>query len=161
MTDYYESSDITRVVRIAHGTNRGLFFGFGAIVKFGEILDDLKPSCVGFVSSPTAYQKCGLWDTITKALAERGIEYLHYNGISTNPTVEQIDEAVDLFRAKYGPGFLVCGIGADPHAILRRRCLFFLSTLITKLESFIRVSSSLSAAQACSGQPNSRNWDGV
>ncbi|KAE8302623.1 Alcohol dehydrogenase 3 [Giardia duodenalis] len=111
MTDYYESSDITRVVRIAHGTNRGLFFGFGAIVKFGEILDDLKPSCVGFVSSPTAYQKCGLWDTITKALAERGIEYLHYNGISTNPTVEQIDEAVDLFRAKYGPGFLVCGIG--------------------------------------------------
>ena len=107
MTDYYETFDIEKVVRIAHGTNRGLFFGPGAIAKFGEILDDLKPSCVGFVSSPTAYQKCGLWDTITKALAERKIEYLHYSGINTNPTIEQVDEAVSLFRAKYNKDFLV------------------------------------------------------
>lgn len=111
MTDYYGTFDIKRVIRITHGTNSGLFFGFGAITKFGEILDDLKPSCVGFVSSPTAYQKCGLWNTILNALTERGIEYLQYSGVNTNPTVEQIDEAVTLFKPKYNKNFLVCGIG--------------------------------------------------
>lgn len=60
MPGCYESYDIERITRLVHGTSKGLFFGYGAIRMFGEILDDLKPSCVGFVTSPTAYKKCGL-----------------------------------------------------------------------------------------------------
>ena len=146
MTDYYETFNIEKVVRIAHGTNRGLFFGPGAIAKFGEILDDLKPSCVGFVSSPTAYQKCGLWDTITKALAERKIEYLHYSGINTNPTIEQVDEAVSLFRENTTRTSLCVGSVAALRATLRRQCLLSLSTPTRRHESSTKVSSSLNAA---------------
>lgn len=96
MGDFYEEFDISHVVRLTHGTKKGLYLGYGAIAKFGEALDDLKPSCLGFVTSPSAYKKCGLWDTIASELEKRGIPYLHYDKIMTNPTVEALTEAVEL-----------------------------------------------------------------
>ncbi|TNJ27433.1 Alcohol dehydrogenase 3 [Giardia muris] len=111
MPGCYESYDIERITRLVHGTSKGLFFGYGAIQMFGEILDDLKPSCVGFVTSPTAYKKCGLWSTITEQLAARKIPHLIYDKVTSNPTVEMADEAVKLFRTKYDKNFVVCSIG--------------------------------------------------
>ncbi|TNJ28776.1 Alcohol dehydrogenase 3 [Giardia muris] len=108
---YYESYDIERITKLVHGTSKGLFLGYGAIQKFGEIIDDLKPSCIGFVTSSTAYKRCGAWDVIETAMNERGIPHLLYDKISTNPMVEMIDEAVALFRSKYDENFVVCSIG--------------------------------------------------
>lgn len=108
---YYESYDIERITRLIHGTSKGLFLGYGAIQKFGEILDDLKPSCIGFVTSSSAYKRCGAWDVIETMMKERGIPHLLYDKVTTNPTVEMIDEAVTLFKEKYDEDFMVCSIG--------------------------------------------------
>ena len=111
MGDFYEEFDISRVVRLTHGTKKGLYLGYGAIAKFGEALDDLKPSCMGFVTSPQAYKKCGLWNTVLAELEKRNIPYLHYDKIMTNPTIEVLTEAVGLFSSKYDQNFVVCSIG--------------------------------------------------
>ncbi len=84
--DYYEAADITQVHKLVHGTKKGLYLGFGAINKIGEILDDMKPSSIGFITSPSAYLKCGLWETILEAMKARNIPYLLYDKIMTNPT---------------------------------------------------------------------------
>ena len=69
----------------------------------------MKPSCVGFVTSPTAYKKCGVWEPILKAL--NGTPYLLYDKIMTNPTTTVVDEAVALFKPKYDENFLIISIG--------------------------------------------------
>lgn len=109
--DYYENADINKVVKLVHGTKKGCYFGIGAISKFADIMDDLKPSCVGFVTSPTAYLKSGAWETIMKVLKERNIPYLHYNKIMTNPTTTVCDECVKMFSEKYDKNFVVISIG--------------------------------------------------
>ena len=99
--DYYENFDINQTVKLIHGTKKGLFFGPGAMSKIGEILDDMKPSCVGFVTSPSAYKKCGAYELILKALEERKVPHLLYDKIMTNPTTTVVDEAVKMFKPKY------------------------------------------------------------
>ena len=84
--DYYENADIDQVVKLIHGTRKGLFFGFGAVQKINEILDDMKPSYIGFVTSPGAYKISGAWGVIFEALKKRNIPYLHYDKVTTNPT---------------------------------------------------------------------------
>ena len=62
--DYYENADIDNVVKLVHGTRKGLFLGFGAVQKINDILDDIKPSYVGFVTSPGAYKNSGAWHKV-------------------------------------------------------------------------------------------------
>ena len=109
--DYYENADIDQVIKLVHGTRKGLFMGFDAVQKINDILDDMKPSCIGFVTSPGAYKVSGAWDVILEATKKRGIPYLHYDKIMTNPTCEAVDEAVKLFKPKYDKDFLVITIG--------------------------------------------------
>ena len=109
--DYYENYDINSIVRLIHGTKKGVFLGFNAISKIGEILDDMKPSCVGFVTSPGAYKKCGVWEPLMEALTQRKVPFLHYDKIMTNPTTTVVDEAVALFKPKYDEKFLIISIG--------------------------------------------------
>lgn len=71
----------------------------------------MKPSCIGFVTSPTAYKKCGAWEVIQKELKARNIPYLHYDKIMTNPTTTAVDEAVKMFAERYDDRFMVCSIG--------------------------------------------------
>ena len=86
--DYYENADINQVVKLVHGTRKGLFMGFGAVQKINDILDDMKPSCVGFVTSPGAYKISGAWDVILEAIKKCSIPYLHYDKVTTNPTCQ-------------------------------------------------------------------------
>ncbi|CAL6017370.1 Alcohol_dehydrogenase [Hexamita inflata] len=109
--DYYENVDINQTVKMIHGTKKGLFFGFDAIKKIADIFDDMKPSCIGFITSPGAYKKCGVWETIMEAVAARKIPYIHYDKIMTNPTTTVVDEAVAMFKPKYDEHFLVISIG--------------------------------------------------
>lgn len=71
----------------------------------------MKPSCIGFITSPTAYKKSGVWDVIVEALKKRNIPFIHYDKIMTNPTTEVVDEAVAMFKPKYDKNFAIMSIG--------------------------------------------------
>lgn len=58
------------------------------------ILDDLKPKCVGIVTSKSAYIKSGVWEKLTKMFDARNIRHLMYNKVSTNPTIDMVGECV-------------------------------------------------------------------
>jgi alcohol dehydrogenase class IV len=111
MTDYTETVDINNVVTLKYGTKKGCFFGCGAIEKFAAICDDLKPSCVGFVSSKSAHVRSGAFAVLERILGEKNIPYLIYNKVVSNPMTDSIDECVKLFREKSDENFVVCTIG--------------------------------------------------
>lgn len=71
----------------------------------------MKPSSVGFITSPGAYKKSGVWEPILEALKSRNIPYLHYDKVMTNPTTVVVDEAVAMFKPKYDDHFLIISIG--------------------------------------------------
>lgn len=89
-----------------------VYFGVGAIEKISDILKDIKTKGIDkvlVVSGKSAYKKTGAWDVVEKKLAENGIGFINYDGVTPNPTVDQIDEAKALaldFGAK-----AVIGIG--------------------------------------------------
>ncbi|EHR78112.2 alcohol dehydrogenase [Thermococcus litoralis DSM 5473] len=76
------------------------YFGVGAINKFYDIAKDLKENRdidkVLLVTGKSSYKKCGAWDVIKPALEKYGIEYVHYDKVGPNPTVDMIDEAKEM-----------------------------------------------------------------
>ncbi len=79
-----------------------VYLGAGAIKKINEIAKELKEDReilkVVVVTGKQAYKKSGAWDSIQKALNEKGMNYLLYDSITPNPTVDQIDEEAALAR---------------------------------------------------------------
>lgn len=76
-----------------------VYFGCGAIQKMNDIAAALKSrgiSKVMLVTSKNAYRGSGAWEPTVEALAQNGIEYVHFNGVIPNPTTENIDEAVKM-----------------------------------------------------------------
>ncbi|GIQ85397.1 deoxyribose-phosphate aldolase type I [Kipferlia bialata] len=110
-SSYYDGFDINNVVTLKYGTSKGCFFGCGAIEKFGDILDDLKPSCVGFVTSKGAYKRTGAWAVIQRIMGERNVPHLLFDKICTNPTGALVDECTEMFRSRFDENFVVCAIG--------------------------------------------------
>jgi len=78
------------------------YFGVGAIAKFRDVAKDLKEnrriSRVIIVTGRSSYRKCGAWDVVKPTLEENGIEYVHYDRVGPNPTVDMIDEAAEMGR---------------------------------------------------------------
>ncbi len=77
------------------------YFGVGAISKINDILDDLKKRGITklvFVTGKGSYKISGAWDVIEPALKEKGFEYVLYNKVGPNPTVDMIDEAAKMGR---------------------------------------------------------------
>ena len=111
--EYYDTFDINKVVTLKYGTKKNAcYLGVGALDKFGDILDAEKPTCIGFVTSKSAYHRCGAWEVVKAAMESRGIEHIIYDKITTNPTVAMIDECVEMFKPKYDKEkFMVCSIG--------------------------------------------------
>ncbi len=102
--------DINRVVQIRGGSVT--FFGIGAIDKFPEILDIYKGrglSRAAIITGRNSYRISGAWEKIEDVLSQKKIEYIHYDGIRANPSVDQIDEAVKRV-SDFKPQFVI-GIG--------------------------------------------------
>lgn len=62
------------------------------------------------------------WSEIETALSELKVEYLHFDGVIANPTVDQVDSAFELFKG-FSPGALIgiggrseggCGFACEP-----------------------------------------------
>ena len=73
------------------------YFGVGAIEKLSDILRNYKGQGIkraAVVTGRSSYRISGAWQRIEEALNEEGFEFGHFDGISPNPTVDQIDEAV-------------------------------------------------------------------
>lgn len=90
---------------------KGLFFGVGAVAKLGEILDDIKPTHIGIITSQNAYKKCGAWDSIMTAIKSRNIEFTHFDKVFENPTIQCVDAAAAMFRPVVTDKFLVLAVG--------------------------------------------------
>lgn len=78
---------------------------------FASIVDDLKPSCFGFVCSNSAHVRSGAFAVVEKVLNEKKIPFIVYNKVVANPMTDSIDEATKIFREKYDSNFVVCSIG--------------------------------------------------
>ncbi len=88
------------------------YLGKGAINKFKDIMKALSEEGikrVGIVTGKSSYKKSGAWDVVEPTLKELNIEYEHYDGASSNPTVDQVDEGCKLL-SKIDPQ-LIIGIG--------------------------------------------------
>ncbi|MCX7747049.1 MAG: iron-containing alcohol dehydrogenase [Clostridia bacterium] len=76
-----------------------VYLGVGAIKKIGDICTNLKNQGINkmvVVTGKSAYKITGAWDYVTRAFEENGINYVLYDGITPNPTVDQVDEATKL-----------------------------------------------------------------
>lgn len=93
------------------------YFGVGAINKFYDIAKDLKENRgitrVILVTGKSGYKKCGAWDVVKPALEEYGIEYVHYDKVGPNPTVDMVDEATELGK-EFGAQAVIGVGGGSP-----------------------------------------------
>ncbi len=75
------------------------YLGVGAIHKMYEISADLKKKGIAkviVVSGRGSYKKTGAWDVVKNALNMHGIDYVLYDKVTPNPTVDSVDEAVGI-----------------------------------------------------------------
>lgn len=76
-----------------------VYLGVGAIKKISDILKQLKlmgVSKAAVVTGKGSYIKSGAWDYVVKAFEENQISYVLYDGVTANPTVDQVDAATKL-----------------------------------------------------------------
>ncbi len=93
-----------------------VFLGVGAITKINDIVKKLKIqgiSNVVIVTGKGAYKKTGAWDYVVAALKENGINYELYNKVTPNPTVQQVDEAVELGMSNNARAVIAIGGGSS------------------------------------------------
>ncbi len=102
-----------KVFKLKYG-GVNLYFGVGAINKIREILRDLKGRGITrilIVTGRMSYRVCGAWDYVKPALEEHNIQYVLYDKVSANPTVNVVDDTVRIgkeFKAQ-----AVLGIGDE------------------------------------------------
>jgi alcohol dehydrogenase len=78
-----------------------VYLGVGAIEKISDIAKELKKKGIAkviVVTGKSSYIKTGAWDYAKKALQENEIDFIIYDGITPNPTVDQVDAATIMGR---------------------------------------------------------------
>ena len=92
-----------------------VYFGVGAIAKISDICKDLKTRGITKLIVMTgrgAYKKTGAWDYVTKAFAENGIEYVHYDKVTPNPNTHHVNEAAKMAADFGAQAMLAIGGGS-------------------------------------------------
>lgn len=92
-----------------------VYFGVGAIVKIVDICQDLKAKGLDKIIVMTgrgAYKKTGAWDYVTKAFAENGISYVHYDKVTPNPNTRHVNEAAKMAAGFGAKAMLAIGGGS-------------------------------------------------
>jgi alcohol dehydrogenase class IV len=92
------------------------YLGVGAIYKMDEISADLKKKGITkviVVSGRGSYKKTGAWDVVKNALDMHGIDYVLYDKVTPNPTVDSVDEAVGI-ASGFGAQAVVAIGGGSP-----------------------------------------------
>lgn len=107
-----------------------VYFGAGAIQKIDEIADylishDLKQVLI--VTDETVYKVTGAWDVIEPVFKQKGIGYAIYTGVVPNPTVDNIDEAVELGKANGAKAVIGIG-GGSPIDVAKSAAILLKNT---------------------------------
>ncbi len=92
-----------------------VYFGVGAIAKIADICKDLKARGISKLIVMTgrgAYKKTGAWDHVTKAFAENGITYVHYDQVTPNPNTHHVNEAAKMAADFGAQAMLAIGGGS-------------------------------------------------
>ncbi len=92
-----------------------VYFGVGAIAKIGDICKDLKARGLDKLIVMTgrgAYKKTGAWDHVTKAFADNGITYVHYDQVTPNPNTHHVNEAAKMAADFGAKAMLAIGGGS-------------------------------------------------
>jgi len=92
-----ENVDINAISEIRSRTT--VYFGVNAITKIAEITGTLKNmgiSRVLVVTGKSSFSSSGAWAYVEKAFRDNGFTYELFNGITPNPEVDQVDEAVKI-----------------------------------------------------------------
>lgn len=92
-----------------------VYFGVGAIAKISDICKDLKARGITKLIVMTgrgAYKKTGAWDYVTKAFAENGITYVHYDQVTPNPNTHHVNEAAKMAADFGAQAMLAIGGGS-------------------------------------------------
>ena len=101
-------------VRIIHLKTKVLF-GVGAVNSFDLVAADLRQSGISAVLAVTgrrAYRSTGAWDAIESSLRRHGISAAIYDGVTPNPTADQVDAAAALGAASGAGAVLAIGGGS-------------------------------------------------
>ena len=96
-------------------TRTTLYFGVGAISKIFKIVETLKKRGVNAVLVVTghgAYIRTGAWDYVKGALAKYSMNFALYDGVSPNPTADQVDAAAALGRQINAQAVIAIGGGS-------------------------------------------------
>lgn len=98
-----------------------------AIDSIQEIASELAKRsirCVLAVTGKSAYKRTGAWEKVEKALQENGIKCILYNGVTPNPTVDQVDLAATLGRNNGAGAVIAIGGGSalDARKVRGPRC---------------------------------------
>jgi alcohol dehydrogenase class IV len=106
--------DINQVVEVR--TKTTAYLGVGAINKMADIAGVLAGQGIRktvVVTGKGSHIKSGAWEVVKKALDEKGIEYVLYSKITPNPTVDHVDEAVELAK-DFGATAVIAIGGGSP-----------------------------------------------
>jgi alcohol dehydrogenase len=89
-----------------------IFFGNGVSARTGEIAAGYGIKKI-LVITDEGINKLGLVDQVAETFTQRGIAYEVYAGVSANPTIASVYEALEVIK-KYGPdGVLALGGGSS------------------------------------------------
>lgn len=88
------------------------YFGVGALSKTDDILREF--ALKGFdkvlvVSDKVAYKVTGIWEKLEPLFKKNNVNYVVYDDVAPNPTVDQIDDAVKIGK-EFGANAVI-GIG--------------------------------------------------
>jgi alcohol dehydrogenase class IV len=93
-----------------------VILGIGAIERTSRAIKEIRKKDdfdkVIIVTGKSSYKKTGAWDHVVKALNKYNIKYVLYNKVSSNPTTEEVDEAVKMAREINANGVIAIGGGS-------------------------------------------------
>lgn len=78
-----------------------VYLGVGAIKKIDNITQELKEKGIrkiSIITGRSAYKITGAWEYVINALENTDINYVHYDRVIPNPTVDQVDEATQMVQ---------------------------------------------------------------
>ena len=96
-------------------TRTTTYLGAGAIRKIDAIMEDLTSRGINKVLCVTgrgSYKKTGTWDHVLSAFEKHGVEHVHYDRITPNPTVDSVDEAAGMARSFGAQAVIAIGGGS-------------------------------------------------
>jgi alcohol dehydrogenase len=90
------------------------FMGVGALQRCGRELKTNKGLTKALVVTDQVLHKIGATAPVEQMLKDAGIDYVFYDKVAPNPTIEQVEEGVKVYKDAGADGIISFG-GGSPH----------------------------------------------